>query len=335
MTEIPKLQFSFRGRLAENHEMNFYESARFQYGAARFIYTLEKYRQHKKIVERLQSKVDIDLRVRAPTPGSYIQEILIYAAPIVADCAIKAPIDALIAYVLDKTFPTGKAESAAVRIAEERTKQSVQETARFQMMKEVSLQGYASTSQALTIIEDELKNKRKIEKELLNTLYSHKKELNSTLQREKILREWSRPLEEITPEDDKRLITQTRNSVSEWRIPFRSSADSIEISGSGDRTPFSYANDDTFEYAFGEKTDDIPTYLEGTIKMYDRETGHGRFRSGGFPKPLAFHVPAGMRQSIRPALLAAMDKDLVGCVFYIVRDRLGTAKRLILNSIKQ
>jgi hypothetical protein len=50
------IQFKFEGGMADNHELNFYEASRFQYAAARFIYTLEKFRQEGKIVARLNQR---------------------------------------------------------------------------------------------------------------------------------------------------------------------------------------------------------------------------------------------------------------------------------------
>jgi hypothetical protein len=54
---VETLQFKFEGGMADNHELNFYEAGRFQYGAARFIYTIEKFRQEGKIVSKANDRV--------------------------------------------------------------------------------------------------------------------------------------------------------------------------------------------------------------------------------------------------------------------------------------
>jgi len=96
---MQNIRFQFLGGMADNHEMNFYEAGRFQYGAARFIYTLEKFRQEGRIVSRIGEKVKADIRIKAPKEGSFIQDVLIVASPIIADTSIKCSFEALFAYI--------------------------------------------------------------------------------------------------------------------------------------------------------------------------------------------------------------------------------------------
>jgi hypothetical protein len=46
------LTFHFEGALADSHRMNFYESARFQYAAARLMVKLAQFRQRGRFVKK-------------------------------------------------------------------------------------------------------------------------------------------------------------------------------------------------------------------------------------------------------------------------------------------
>ena len=114
----PFVRFRFKGRLADQSELNFYEASRFYYGAARLIYTIEAFRQHKRVLSRITTKVNLDARIRAPEPGSFVQDIIMAAMPIVADCALKVPFEAIFSHVWSLLLPAGRTRQEAIEIGE-------------------------------------------------------------------------------------------------------------------------------------------------------------------------------------------------------------------------
>ena len=65
------LSFHFEGSLADEHRMNFYESARFQYAAARLIVKLAQFRQRGNFSQKITNNSNIAIELVAQTEGSF------------------------------------------------------------------------------------------------------------------------------------------------------------------------------------------------------------------------------------------------------------------------
>jgi hypothetical protein len=336
---MEKVTFTFSGGMADNHELNFYEAGRFQYGAARFIYTLEKFRQEGKIVSRLTHKVNADIRVRASQPSSFVQEVILFSAPIVAQCAVSVPFEALFSYVWDLLTPSSstKAQDIAVELAKQEVEREKERTEQMRIMASVAERNGATTDQALTILSkavdenwtvvaDEVRATRDEIKELRNELLSKK-------QREEMIKEYSSGLRVITPETERRLVGQMRRAVPDMTLPLRSSAQGLAVGDARSENSFTQLDRDAAERISRESEDDTPTLLTGTVKMYDVETGYGRFRYDESKKPLSFRVPGGLKSEFRERILEAMIKEEMRASFYILRDVFGNPTSLILNDI--
>ncbi|MGJ3257959.1 MAG: hypothetical protein ACFE0S_00005 [Rhodospirillales bacterium] len=74
--EIVGFKFRFTGGIADENQLGFYDAGRFQYGAARLIHTSEVFRSRRHIPKRVTASIrsEVDLRVRAAEPGSFLQE---------------------------------------------------------------------------------------------------------------------------------------------------------------------------------------------------------------------------------------------------------------------
>lgn len=65
------LTFHFEGALADSHKMNFYESARFQYAAARLMVKLAQFRKSGKFSKNITSKSNFDIKLISQSDGSF------------------------------------------------------------------------------------------------------------------------------------------------------------------------------------------------------------------------------------------------------------------------
>lgn len=355
---MEKIQFRFTGGMADDHEMNFYEFGRFQYGAARFIYTLENFRQNGRVLQQLRTRVNTDIRVKAATEGSFLQEAIINSLPIIApaipsavDYAINCSFEALYAYIWDKILPTSKAEEIAVEMsrqetlrAEQRTLQDREHTEQMRIMAQISRDGFATTQQALALIQSKINDPQPTTTIVNNvhidrlTLQKYEQELISDLARKQLINDNRQALNQITPEMERKLTSQLRKSFTDMVKPLKSSAHNMEISGgSSSHAPVKLASLDqeTAMKITREREDDDLTTVRGSIKSYDVETYYGKLRFNSLPKPISFNIRSIDREATHLKVRQAMldDDEFVWLKIYLIRDVYGTPIRASLMDV--
>src|SRR5690606_39003909 len=128
----------FEGGIADAGQLHFYEYSRSQYARARFLATIEHFRRTEVVAERITLSSNVEILVKSPQTGSFIEDVVVPALQEGMAAAISTPLSALISYVWhmminrpEKT-DSALAELASVRKAEiaasvlneqERTKQ--------------------------------------------------------------------------------------------------------------------------------------------------------------------------------------------------------------------
>lgn len=68
---MSNLQFHFTGRIADRNMMDFYESARFQYAAARLSVKLDQFRRTGRFSKRITAESRTNIDLHAFSPGSF------------------------------------------------------------------------------------------------------------------------------------------------------------------------------------------------------------------------------------------------------------------------
>lgn len=342
---MEKISFHFNGGIADNHELNFYEAGRFQYAAARFIYALESFRQDRRVVGRLTSKIAVDIRVKAPTQGSFLQEIIIFAAPAITDCALQVSVEAMMAYAWNKLFPASDTDNelavelARAEVAREgqRTLQEVERTQQIRLMSDVARNGEATTQQALTILQETLNSNRQvmlgeqeITKQVLQLAFGRTK---SDIERQELLSEFQEPLAEIDDTESDKLAGQLRKAVPDMVLPLRTSAEQLDIGGVSTGKSFASLDFDSGQAIGSHQIDADRQTRRGKIKSYDREQGSGKFRYHGdnaLLNPLSFKIPSERRLEVGPKIIQAMQMESVIVAIQFVKDKFGNTISVIL-----
>jgi len=114
-----RLTFRFEGGDADGGQLNFYDAARFQYGAARFVYTLEYFRQTGIVLSKITRRVNAEYRVPTPERGSWIMDVVQFAAPLMGEMEFKVPIEVMIAHVMERLIPGRKSRETLKEILSE------------------------------------------------------------------------------------------------------------------------------------------------------------------------------------------------------------------------
>jgi hypothetical protein len=336
----PKLTFRFDGGDAAEGQLNFYDAGRFQYGAARFVYTLEYFRQTGQVLSKITRRVDADYRISTPTRGSFIMEVIQIAAPVIGEMAIKVPIHVLMAHVMEHLTPGKKTrelatevlnerrstESASIAHERERTAQEKERTEQVRLLT-------APTSQALELVSKALEQSRSADPRS-QILHEIQGELVASIEREALIQSYQNELSKISDSVMARLLDRTRSQVVEMGKPLIRSADRLEIGEGSVKSPLVSTNRRVVEELSGNTVDPLPSTLRGNITRFDKENGWGKFRNPEFSSTISFVVPSVIRNSLRDDVIDAMKKNEAELVFYYVRDKSGKVQYLIVDNLR-
>src|SRR5690242_10484924 len=95
-----RITFHFEGAQADDHRMNFYEAARFQYGAARLLVKLAQFRATGKFVANISDKSNHSVELVAQRGGSFNYNV--EDAKPAADAFLNIALSDLVAYVAER-----------------------------------------------------------------------------------------------------------------------------------------------------------------------------------------------------------------------------------------
>ena len=104
--------FHFEGSLADYHELNFYEAARFQYAAARLTVKLLQFRSEGRFVKKITYSSNQEVLLQTQKDGSFDISILVPALHIAQEAFLKVSITQMMSYVFERVV--GKTSNSDV-----------------------------------------------------------------------------------------------------------------------------------------------------------------------------------------------------------------------------
>jgi hypothetical protein len=334
-----RLVFRFDGGDADRGELNFYDAGRFQYGAARFVYTLEYFRQTGAVLSKITKRVNAEYRIPSPERGSWQTEVLQIAVPSLIECAVKVPIQAAIAYVMERLIPGRRSREMIsealgeekyrrddrVAYEKERTAQERERTEQIRLLADTN-------SKALDLV-GRMLDKPGLVDPKVQLLREIRDELNASSEREEIIKRYKTEFDKVEDGTATRLVDRARAQVIEMRRPLIRSADRLQINDGPGRSPFASLSRRSVEDLSGNSVDPLPSTLRGNIIRFDKENGWGKFRNAEFTTPASFLVPSALRNRLRDEVIDAMKEEEVDVVFYYVRDKGGKVSYLIFENV--
>ena len=312
MSELSIIKFSFEGGLAESHRLDFYEASRFQYGAARLIYTLDSFIENRKVLDRVTMKVaNGKFRVAPPEEGSWELDVFQRVLEGAAAGVVATPIVFGLQYVYRLLFPARKRAQETIDI--------LQSLGSGADVKEID--SFLSTYEAVN--EDKL-----IAKEIATRLIELKKLRIQSL-------EFEKHMGGISFEEKERLIQKTRTQFNEIGYPLSKSADrlSIEDNTSTEAPSLNLSHRDIVGLS-ADTIENILSIFEVEIKSFDKETGWGKIRifsDDGSNNIFSFMVKRRNLSSQRSEVLDAMKGKKINISGYRVITPSNTLKYFIFE----
>lgn len=319
---MDQLQFYFRGGLAEQNRMDFYEAARFQYAAARLSVKLDQFRRTGRFSKRITSESRTNIDLFPFERGSFNLKIAA-AEEYEKQPKIDVPLTALWTYIIERVFQPVET-SAALDLIDDNSLRS-------EFYSLIDNNVFESTK-AIDLLRSTIESKGQLattEAELLDRLISE-------AERRAYLASHRDLLSMISPEQDAALVTMATPLLSEIAVPLRRSAKLVTISTIdrlGKRQILT-ADHQTASALESIKVDKHVSTIDVNIVQYNKETGWGKFRNDYWEGIPSFSVPADRKDDLRFDLLSAMQADRVSVDAYIVRSVSGDPIRLIMVDVR-
>ncbi len=313
------LTFHFEGALADSHRMNFYESARFQYAAARLVVKLAQFRQHGRFVKSITNKSNFSIQLKSQSEGSFNINVEDPGQSEDENPFINISLADLVAYVSERVIEKIDEPTLSTVSAPSDGQQPTSSTSKLSVLVDdviagrVSADSFSDSTQELV--------KRRI----------------SEYHREQRLVENEAAVSSISSSQSQKLIAMSAPLISEMATALRTSADTLEIRSSAheDTRPVLFLNRkmaSEIETAIVDKT---PNLILGDITQFNKDNGWGKIKIENGAKTLNFSIPYDILPTVKKTLIDNMKRDLVYVQVYFVRDRAGDIKRMIVVGISE
>lgn len=301
------------------------------------------------MADRINTRSYVDIRIRTPEEGSFLQEILIPGLKESAAAAVSVPISAMISYAWHMLAPRSTntdetiVELARIRLAEEQSRQETERTRikaqseQIETLKEIIEGEQANTAKALELLSWADKTtstaiaRADIQREVLGKC---RQELEAEANRQELFEDFEEELEEIDEEKMSRLTSRLRPMITEIAQPLKRSADDISFGSANDNKKFAYFDEEIAREIQARTTEEDAVEISGRVKSYDRDTGVGKVVSDDLDRTLNFIVPPSEKRRLRNSILTAMTRNQVTLSCRRTLDESGRATSLLLLDIE-
>lgn len=323
-----RIEFAFRGKIADDHALDFYEAGRFQYGAARLMVKLDQFRRTGQFSSRITYDNNARIILETQEDGSFLISTLIPILQAGSGEFIATSLSSLWSYVADRVF--SKSDTDSIRLALENQSQ----------MLKVFNDQYArqadQNQRTLTMLEDCAESGDR----LTATAFNLYERLLAERERSVRLEGEADALRRIAPDQDAKLISMAAPLLKDMGVTLRNSASALTIYNNDNdvRKPIVFLNKKMADEVDTSVVDDRSTLILVRIIQYNIETGWGKLRTNEFEGLLSFNVPSDRKSDVNGELIDAMDRAGNDLDTYIealfVRSRAGLLQRMIVLSVR-
>ena len=322
-----EIDFNFRGKLADNHTLDFYEAGRFQYGASRLMVKLDQFRRTGRFSKRITYDNNTRILLETQEDGSFLISTLVPFLQAGGTAFLSTSLSSLWSYVADRVLSKSDTETI---------QQALESQAQLAKVFGEQMVGQANQNQqTLEMLQERIETGDHLTNKSFD-LYERllaERERSTRLERQLAL--W----EQITPEQDAELISMATPLLKDMGRTLKNSASSLTIYASDNdkRTPIVFIDKKMASEIDTTRFDDKATLILVRIIQYNIETGWGKLRTEEAEGLLSFNVPSDRRGDVQAELLDAMDRAGNDLDTYVealfVRSNSGVLKRMIVLNI--
>ncbi|MCE7027844.1 hypothetical protein [Jiella avicenniae] len=311
------LTFHFEGALAETHQMNFYEAARFQYAAARLMVKLAQFRRAGKFVQKITNNSNFNINLKSQEDGSFNINIEDEGQSQKEEKFVDVSLADLVAYVSE-------------RVIEKIDESSVSSSA-LAKLGDITDSDHGDSSTILTRLIQEVDEGRTSLSDLPEQVRELVKRRVAETYRERRLSESKAAISKIDFARSQKLIAMSAPLMSEMATALRKSANTLEVTSSvgAENNSVLFLNRQMAQEIETASVDKDITPLLGDITQFNKDNGWGKLKIANVAKAVSFSIPYDILPAIKSTIIENMKKDLVYLQTYFVRDRSDELIRLI------
>jgi hypothetical protein len=307
---LESLTFHFEGSLADQHKMNFYESARFQYAAARLLVKLAQFRSSGKFQQKISNKSNFDVRLTSQSDGSFNINVEDPGQDTASEQFVNIPLGDLVAYVSE-------------RVIAKLDEDSLKTIGGAGVKTEIETLSESVIAETTTVDQLPKANRDLVKRRV------------AEISREIRLNDSANSIIKIDFARSQKLIAMSAPLISEMATALRRSADTLEVSSSisGRSKEILFLDQRMASEIETSLVDDEITTLLCDVIQFNKDNGWGKVKFENSLVVASFSIPYDILPRIKQRLIDTMKKDQVNLQTYFVRDMAGEVTRLIVVGI--
>ncbi len=313
------LVFHFEGSLADTHRMNFYESARFQYAAARLLVKLAQFRKEGKFVKNITNNSNFNIQLVAQSDGSFNINVEDPGQSSADAQFVQVSLADLIAYIserlIEKIGHSVRSGPESELLGKSLDDPTPSEDDELERMADTVLTGSPLTASLPAAIKEMVRRRA------------------AEAHRERRLEANKAALSRIDFTRSQRLVAMAAPLMSDMSTALRRSADTLEVTSSRDGNSVLFLNREMAQQIETATVDKDITPILGDVIQFNKRNGWGKIRFEDGSVTVSFSVPSDILHSIRQKIIDSMNRDKVYLQAYFVRDRSGKVVRLIIVGV--
>ncbi|RVT95313.1 hypothetical protein EOD42_17165 [Rhodovarius crocodyli] len=315
--------FHFEGALADSHRLNFYESSRFQYAAARLLVKLSSFRRSGNIPQKITPGKNTQINLVAQAEGSFNLNVEDIPDEPQKEDKKKSPhfdsnLSDLIAYVAEKLLKKIGDDSIGV-------------------IDDSEGEGSSDFTQLDQLAQDMIEKKTTLSEVPQGSSDLVRRRV-AEISRERRLSVLKDKMIKLDAGSGPKLVAMSAPLMSEMATILRTSAETMEVRSTnrdGQQIVF-YLNKDMAEDIEVAIVDEDITDILGDIEQFNKVTGWGKIKirsETNENKVATFNIPRYILSSVKKELIDNMKRDLVYLKAFFVRDQAGEMIRMIVVEI--
>jgi hypothetical protein len=317
------IRFKFYGALSDEHRMDFYESARFQYAAARLAYKLDSFRRTGTFPQKISNKIDTRIELIPYKSGCFDITFLAPLIPIISEYGkpfIEVPISSLLSYAFDRLFRKD-------------------ETASSVSLAEKSIDGMREAVAALKDNNTEWMDFYHQQDQERQELWRNSQELYERLLAEKdrqiLTMENQNALKRIGVDQEREIMRMAAPLIRELEVPLRKSADYVRVYRGVNDNYYRMLHVDynDLQAISLEEIDKNSTTATINVIQYNKKTGWGKCEWGNTSKPISFSIPRDRLDYFNDSFAEGLKSNVMIVEIFVARDYTGEPKPLIVANI--
>lgn len=312
-----KLSFHFEGGLADEHKMNFYESARFQYAAARLLVKMSQFRKKGKFGKKISSKSNVAIQLVSHQDGSFNINVESTPEESSEDSYPNISLSDLVSLVAERVIDKIDLEENLPTVSEFDSSSSAVSVSQ---IEEFALEVISENTRLADVPRPARQSVRRRVAEIT---------------REGLLSDNSNNIERIDFATRQKLVAMSAPLIVEMGTALRKSADTVEVfsSNRGKAESILYLDQSITSQIETSVVDDTITAILCDIVQFNKDNGWGKMRIEDGALLVSFNIPFDLLPQIKQKFIDTMKDDQVYLQVYFVRDRAEEVKRLIVVGI--